>query len=421
MTRARRAVHALVCALVTIGAVRGSGQASATPAAGSDPRSVAPSAAAGVAPPWVRRIDEAVGGLPVSVAIGNDGDLWYRHLQAVRHAPASNQKLLLSMALFDRFGTDATIKTRVLRDASVDDGVLRGNLWLVGRGDPEVADRQLNRLAEAVAEAGITRVTGSVMASTGPFARDWWAAGWRDYFPAIYIPIPTALTFRGNEDGAGRNIGDPERRAARHLTARLEAHGVRVRRGPDMGPPPARLAPITQISSSPMASIVRRMNLRSRNLWAEVLGKYLGEDVYGRGTIRNAGRAICAYTATLGLRATCHDASGLSYTNRISPIGILRLLWGAQAEPWGTTLRWTLPHGGQGTLEDRLADVKLRAKTGTLEDVSALSGWVWLEETSEWAEFSILSSGFSDTRAKRIENRIVRIVNRHANAPHADI
>jgi hypothetical protein len=53
--------------------------------------------------------------------------------------------------------------------------------------------------------------------------------------------------------------------------------------------------------------------------------------------------------------------------------------------------------------------------------VSALSGWVWLEKTGEWAEFSILSSGFDDSRAKQIENRIVRIVSAHATDPASGI
>jgi D-alanyl-D-alanine carboxypeptidase len=408
----------LAAALLTIVIVQVPARSPASPVGVAGRRAVATARAAAVAPRWIRMIDTAIGNLPLSVAIGNDGDLWYRHLQGQRHAPASNEKLLLSMALFDRFGIDRTIRTRAMRAGPVRDGILHGDLWIVGRGDPEVADRDLNLLARSVAETGIRRITGSVLASTGPFTRDWWAPGWRDYFPAIYIPIPTALTFRGNEDSAGRNIGDPERRAARHLTKRLEANGVHVRRRPDMGAPPGALRAVTEIRSAPLAQIVRHMNLRSRNLWAEVLGKHLAADMYGSGSIANAGRAICAYaTGAADLRATCHDASGLSYRNRISPMGILRLLWVAQDEPWGTTLRWTLPSGGQGTLRDRLADVKLRAKTGTLEDVSALSGWVWLEETGAWGEFSILSSGFSDTRAKQVENRIVRIVSARATDP----
>jgi D-alanyl-D-alanine carboxypeptidase len=76
-----------------------------------------------------------------------------------------------------------------------------------------------------------------------------------------------------------------------------------------------------------------------------------------------------------------------------------------------------LPGGGQGTLEDRLRDVRLRAKTGTLENVSALSGWVWLDRAADWAEFSIMSSGMSTSTSKTIENRIVRTIAAKASDP----
>jgi D-alanyl-D-alanine carboxypeptidase/D-alanyl-D-alanine-endopeptidase (penicillin-binding protein 4) len=162
------------------------------------------------------------------------------------------------------------------------------------------------------------------------------------------------------------------------------------------------------------------MNVRSRNFWAEVLGKRLGADAYGRGTIANGARAICDYAAAFGQDFTCYDGSGLSYANRATALGIIQLLWDAQAQPWGTTLRSTLPTGGQGTLEDRLPKWRLRAKTGTLDDVSALSGWVWLKTSDEWAEFSILSSGFDDRAAKDIEDEIVRIVSASATDPTPD-
>jgi len=48
---------------------------------------------------WQRRIDALIGGRRMSVTIGDDGRFWYRHLAQVRRAPASNEKLLLSMAL----------------------------------------------------------------------------------------------------------------------------------------------------------------------------------------------------------------------------------------------------------------------------------------------------------------------------------
>jgi D-alanyl-D-alanine carboxypeptidase/D-alanyl-D-alanine-endopeptidase (penicillin-binding protein 4) len=79
-------------------------------------------------------------------------------------------------------------------------------------------------------------------------------------------------------------------------------------------------------------------------------------------------------------------------------------------EDWGDVLRRALPTGGQGTLEDRLHGVQVRAKTGTLTDVSALSGWVFSERRDAWIEFSILSAGMSKALASQIEDRIVRIL-----------
>jgi D-alanyl-D-alanine carboxypeptidase len=77
-------------------------------------------------------------------------------------------------------------------------------------------------------------------------------------------------------------------------------------------------------------------------------------------------------------------------------------------------LREALAHAGQGTLVDRLKGVRVRAKTGTLDRISALSGWVWLEKEGVWGTFSILSRGISKTRAIRVEDKIVGIVSRDA-------
>jgi D-alanyl-D-alanine carboxypeptidase/D-alanyl-D-alanine-endopeptidase (penicillin-binding protein 4) len=112
-----------------------------------------------------------------------------------------------------------------------------------------------------------------------------------------------------------------------------------------------------------------------------------------------------------------HDASGLSYANRVTAQDIVTLLQDADGRPWGATLRDVLAHGDQGTLKGRLPNVKVRAKTGTLTDISALSGWVWLNREQAWAEFSILSGGMSKSRSVAIENAIVQVVNANAAPP----
>ncbi len=365
-------------------------------------------------PRWITRIDNLVAGHQVSVSIGLDGTSLYTHRPNIARTPASNQKLVLSMALFDRLGHGTLVSTWAKATAEPVDGIVHGDLWIIGRGDPEIGRAQMSELADAIVAAGVTRVRGHVYGSTGYFARDWWAPGWRTYFPELEIALPTALTYELNEGPSGGHIEDPERRAAASLAGQLESRGVPVGR-PGMGRSPSGLAPIASITSDPLREIVRRMNLDSINFYAEVLGKLLGAtEVRTPGTIAKCAAALEAFASDNGATVEASDCSGLSYYDRVAPADMVQLLWAADASAWGARLRAALPRGGQGTLRDRLKDVKVRAKTGTLTEISALSGWVWLEGPGVWAEFSIMSQGMSKATAVRIEDAIVRTVAAHA-------
>ncbi len=367
-------------------------------------------------PQWKRDINQAVGDHDISVAVGLDGGWLYRYGAWKRMTPASNQKLVFSMALLQRTSLGTRIRTRLFATGTTTDGVLRGNLWIVGHGDPEVGRPTMAAFARAVDRAGIRKVVGRVMGATTGFQRDWWAPGWRDYFPRDYIPLPTALTFESNQDDRGVHIGDPERRAARSLTKRLRALGVRVTKEASAGAPPSELRRIATIASDPFGALISRMNRRSRNFHAEVLGKWLGGLVIGgAGSIAKGARAIARFADAHGVGLVAHDASGLSYWNRIRTQDLVQLLWFAETRPWETSLRASLPTGGQGTLAGRLVGVQVRAKTGTLIGISALSGWVWLEQEAAWGEFSIMSRGMSKSQAVAIEDRIVRIVANRAS------
>ena len=369
-------------------------------------------------PGWQQRIDALVGDRQVSVAIGDDGTFWYRHLGWMKRIPASNEKLLLSMALLSQVGPKRVIDTRAMTLAAPVDGVLDGDLWIVGDGDPEVGTDTLDALASSIVDAGVSRITGSVIGDTGPFKRDWWAVGWKDYFTADEVPFPTALTFRGNVGPEGRHIDDPEARAAAYLTKSLRRHGVDVAGMPAMGAPDAPLIDIAAVSSAPVIDIVRRMDVDSINFDAEVLGKFLGAETSGTGSIAAAADAIDAYTAANGApEFEHHDSSGLSYADRVTAQGMVRLLWVADGQPWATGLRRALPTGGQGTLEERLGHLRVRAKTGTLNAISALSGWVWSGKADGWIEFSIVSVGMTKDEAVRMEDAIVRLAAARASPP----
>ncbi|MGZ5305473.1 MAG: D-alanyl-D-alanine carboxypeptidase/D-alanyl-D-alanine-endopeptidase [Actinomycetota bacterium] len=369
-------------------------------------------------PGWQRRINALVGDRPMSVTIGDDGAFWYRHLAWVARAPASNEKLLLSMALLSTFGPGHVMQTRAMAAAAPVDGVIDGDLWLVGHGDPELGPQGLNALAREIEAAGVTRIEGSVLGDTGPFERDWWAPGWKDDFPAEEVAIPTALTFRGNLGPEGRHIDDPELRAAAYLTKALRRRGIHIEGPAGVGSPDGARVKIAAIDSAPIVDILHRMDVDSVNFDAEVLGKVLGAEVSGTASIAAGAAAIDAFTAANGAPRFEHrDASGLSYANRVTAQGMLRLLWTADRQPWASDLRLAMPIGGQGTLEGRLGHTRIRAKTGTLTEISALSGWVWSRKVKDWVEFSILSNGMSKDEAMRIEDAIIRLVSTRAKAP----
>jgi D-alanyl-D-alanine carboxypeptidase len=372
---------------------------------------------------WRHRLDRLVAGRSLGVSVWRDGAPIYEHEAKLRRVPASNQKLLTSMALLDVLGPARRLPT-IAAARRVRGGVVRGNLWILGRGDPALGSRRsfvrelrfgatrVQALARRIAGAGIRRVRGRVIGSTGYFRHDWDAPGWRAYFRARYVAVPTALTFEGNSHG-GRYITDPERRLAAVLTSHLRSLGVKVAGRPAGRRPPRRLAPVARVWSRPLRALLGYMNRRSSNFFAEVLGKRLSVARWGRpGSIAGAARAVTEWAAARGVEVVAHDASGLSYRNRISARGLVRLLQAANRSPWGRVLRRSLPGPGRGTLEGRLRGVPVRAKTGTLDRVSALSGWVWLRRSRAWAEFAIMSRGILKHRATDIEDRIVGILSR---------
>jgi D-alanyl-D-alanine carboxypeptidase/D-alanyl-D-alanine-endopeptidase (penicillin-binding protein 4) len=353
--------------------------------------------------PWMEAIGDAIGERSVSVAIGEEDAFLYRHDDAEPRIPASNTKLLLSMAMLDAFGPDLQIRTSAAV-TGIDDAGVVDDVWILGRGDPGVSKATLGSLAHELADAGVSRVRGRVMGGTDYFRRDWSATGWNEV-ARDYVNRPTALTFEGND------VADPERRAAQILSGRLEALGVPVAGKAGAGVPPGELDTVAFVRSKPLHTLLQRLLRPSDNFAAEVLGKRLGVEVAGvPGTIAKGAAAIESFTDRHGPDFTIHDSSGLSYANRVTAVGMVQLLWVAEDATWVEDLRHALPTGGQGTLRDRLQGIQVRAKTGSLSEVSALTGWVFSTGTGTWIEFSILSSGMSKTTASAIEDEIVRLV-----------
>ncbi len=377
-------------------------------------------------PGWQARIERVIGDRPVGIAVFNDGVFLYGHSHKQRRIPASNEKLLMSMALLAESGPKTRLSTELVAPTATVP-VIRDDLYLEGSGDPAItgggaygkllpfAPTRIGRLARQVKDMGVEKIQGSIVGATSYFQHDWYAPGWKAEFPSEEVPLPSALTFEGNI-AKGHHINDPEFRAARALTKRLESLGIKV-----TGPPRAEVPPegamtvVAEIRSQPLQRLLDVTNKESSNFFAELLGKRLSVETFGApGTIQGGARAMVQFAGEAGVRLSAFDASGLSYENRVSPKGLAILLGFAADEPWGPALRRSLAKPGEGTLESRLAGVTMRGKTGTLDEISALSGYVWLKRTETWAEFAILSGGLPKYTAMEIEDKIVKILSERA-------
>ena len=110
--------------------------------------------------------------------------------------PASNEKLLTSSAVLFELGPNFRYTTTLFRTGVVDkNGVLRGDLYLKGTGDPSFNSARLKTLADALAKSGIKRVEGRIIADASRFDDDLLGNGWQwDDEPFYYSAQISALS-----------------------------------------------------------------------------------------------------------------------------------------------------------------------------------------------------------------------------------
>jgi serine-type D-Ala-D-Ala carboxypeptidase/endopeptidase (penicillin-binding protein 4) len=336
---------------------------------------------------------------------------------------ASNTKLFVAAAALARFGTEGTLGTEVLgRGAADEDGVFRGDLYLRGGGDPTFGSRGYTRrafghgatvegLAALLDEAGIERVTGRVYGDESQ--HDTLRGGPYSAFGiSSYVGPLSALSFNhGLALGAFQT--DPAAFAAARLDAALEARGIRVRRKPRVATAPAGAQVLASVDSPPMQQIVRLMNKPSDNFFAEILIKDLAMQANGRGTTAAGAALTAGFARELRARARIADGSGLSRGNRASPFRVVRLLTAMAARDEFDAFYASLPVAGRdGTLSTRMrsgpARGRCRGKTGTLSNVSALSGYCTGRASGETYAYSILMNGVYTSGAKVLQDRMLQ-------------
>jgi D-alanyl-D-alanine carboxypeptidase/D-alanyl-D-alanine-endopeptidase (penicillin-binding protein 4) len=343
-----------------------------------------------------------------------------------RLIPASNQKLFTTAAFLDELRPHGRLETRAYvrgRVRGPRDSVLAGDLVLVGDGDPAFGTARFARrndqpvtkvavLATEIARAGIKRIKGKVLADDTIFDRERRSGPWLS-------PL-SGLSFNNGYDG-GEYARVPELVAARALRAALRKRGVKIGGGIGRANLPGatlRRDPLASVASPTAAALIEETNTPSNNFFAEMLLKRVGAVGDKRGTRRRGARRVEAFAKQAGAGGIqAVDGSGLSRKNRTSAEQVGKLLVAvARDDRDARAFHASLAVAGRsGTLADRMrgtaAEGKCSAKTGTLDGVSALSGYC--RSAGRTIAFSVLNNRVDVDAAHRAQDRIAAAIARY--------
>lgn len=410
----------------------------------------------------------------------DSGAVLYERNPSALLMPASNMKVVTLAATAERLGWDYRYRTRLVSTGTIEGGVLRGDLVVVGSGDPTInarggsPTRVFESWADQLKAAGIERVEGRIVADPRTFDAAALGAGWAwDYLgygyaapvsglqynedvaelvikPGVAGGTPAGVEVRPAESGLlvenhvmtvaggdtdlelqrlpGSNrllvtgtvpvgakettrtatVDDPALYFVRVLRGTLVSKGIPVS-GEAVGfealngdAPSGTSRLIVEHQSAPLSEIARVLMKVSQNLYAETLLKTLGAQAGGSA---QAGQKVVRDVLTgWGIAPEAYvlaDGSGLSRYNYVCAEMLVKILRQMYRDPrHREPFQATLPVGGQdgGTIAQRFkgtrAEGNVKAKTGSIANVRALSGYVTTLDGEPLA-FSIIANNFT--------------------------
>ena len=366
------------------------------------------------------------------------GPVHYSRQPTLGLIPASTLKLLTTAAALAELGPDSRFTTdvRAAGPPAADGGV--GDLYLVGGGDPLLSTAEfasdggylgqrrrstsIEALADKVVAAGVRRV-GRILGDESRYDSERLVPSWNPRYIANFdvSPLSALVVNKAFTQATPPAVAvSPPAHAASVLAAQLRARGVTV------GDTGAARAPggttrITSIDSPPLKEITAEILENSDNLAAELLVKEMGTRPGTPGSTAAGLRAISEKLKQMaGItpeEVTAVDGSGLDRGDRASCAVLQRVVANGPAG-----LSEGLPVAGRnGTLFRRFlgtpAAGKVRAKTGSLEGVSGLSGLATGQHGRDVA-FSLIANELPSMSAGAgLQDRVVNVLAGFPRAP----
>lgn len=348
---------------------------------------------------------------------------------AVKRPPASVEKLWTTVALLQKLGPDARLRTTVLGTGFLGaGGVWHGNLYLRGGGDPTFGDATFNRnweqgygptavqLAGQLTGQGIRRVTGLVIGDASLFdaRRGGPATAYAADIPD-YGGMLSALTY---DHGSTSGRLSPGAFAANELVLTLRAEHVQAIAAKRTARTPRSARRLAMVSSPPLSVMLSLMDVPSDDLFAELFTKQLGVRYGGVGSIAAGARVIAdVIRSDYDLHPRIADGSGLSRQDHSSPREVVDLLRDLWKTPVGAMLSASLPIVGvSGTVRTiatgTAAQSRCIAKTGTLDNVTNLAGYCH-SRGHHLLAFALFLDGPTNESALVLESRMIAAIARY--------
>lgn len=342
----------------------------------------------------------------------SDGPVLVDHGADEQLAPASVTKLFTAAAALWRLGPAHTWETPIAYRGRMSEGTLTGDLWVLGRGAPDIVEEKLWLAARALKDTGLDRISGDLVVDDRYFDDRRYPEGWPGGIQrreAYHAPISALMANYAARrvDNRWRAVEDPALHLGERLRELLALAGVRLEgrvRRPTAGeqtavPPPeavpagddglhipGQLTLIHTIRSEPLGRLVLDLNKFSNNPAAECVVKTLGAQDYGPPGTTTKGLATVArfLNEVLGIPLNAYiqaDGSGLSALNRFSPRQLVQLLQYAHRDfHLGPEFVSSFKLGGLDgwnprPFRDPPLVGELRVKSGHIRGVNTLAGY----------------------------------------------
>jgi D-alanyl-D-alanine carboxypeptidase/D-alanyl-D-alanine-endopeptidase (penicillin-binding protein 4) len=326
-------------------------------------------------------------------------DILYQYKPDIKMIPASITKVVTSTTAIYVLGSGYQFKTGIYTDdTKITDGIIRGNVYIKGFGDPDFSSNDVYSLATQFFNKNITEITGNIIYDESYL--DDAHYGLANYYQsdtkAQYWPYVGAINLNKN-----KGYKNPAESAAQMfsdtISKLIKFDGIVVSGTTPQG------AKELAVLLRPLYDALINMNKPSDNQSAITIYKVIGAN-YGSppGTLKKGSEAVIDFMTNVGIDRGMYEfveGSGLSRYNFVTAdvyINLLRYIFNDEKN--FDIFYSSLPVSGvDGTLKTRMigteAEKNIHAKTGTINSVSTLTGYA-VSRDNELLSFYIAMNNF---------------------------